>query len=90
MAWLQLWQGVIWAPPHLFVSLCPFVGVQMSFYRLSQQLTQSIILASKYIFPSTLSYLLSVLEPLAFQIDFLFFSDTLFRRYSPLYPAVKV
>lgn len=64
--------GCYLGSPHPFVSLGPFVGVQMSFYHLSQQLTQSIILASNYIFPSTLSYLLSVLEPLTLQIHFYF------------------
>lgn len=64
MAWEQLGQGVIWASPGPLFSLCPFVGVQTSFYHLSQQVTPSIILSSKHVFPSTLSYLLSALERL--------------------------
>lgn len=63
------------SPPTLYV--VPLCGGADEFLPPNQQLTQqSIILASKYILPSTLSYRLSVLEPLPLPFGCLLFSPS--------------
>lgn len=63
------------SPPTLYV--VPLCGGADEFLPPNQQLTQqSIILASKYILPSTLSYRLSALEPLPLPFGCLLFSPS--------------